>query len=235
MQTARNKLIAPRTKSAPLKGRTVTVQPAAAAADDLSAASVPMKSLSRQRFDSKKFANPFATTTKHRTPFGEASQEGKLPFRLQHGMKDMHLAWTMPIEHVNLERLLPLCFEGLREKQHPYDFLAKQAIAEVLDTPQAADRVPPLLPQLIPSLKLAVNEKDMPIFLAAADTLSKLSDVAGPALDPHLNQFLTVLNKRMSEKKNRELVEQLLTTFLQNGGPEVPKIIKSKIPTFTCM
>eukprot|EP00668_Euglena_longa_P033551 GGOE01043136.1.p1 GENE.GGOE01043136.1~~GGOE01043136.1.p1 ORF type:complete len:256 (+),score=66.20 GGOE01043136.1:110-769(+) len=216
-----------------MKTRTVTVQPAASTADvEAMPVSKPPEKLSRLRFDSKKFANPFATKAKHRTPFGEAAQEGSLPFHIQHKARDMALSWTVPIESVNFERLLPLCFEGLREKQHPYNFLAKQAVQEMLDCEAAAPRVVPLLPVLLPSLKAALGEGNPELTQTCLRTLSRLSDLTGPALDPHLNQFLTLLNRMLTERKTRQVVEDLLSRFLQNGGPEAPKLIKSKVPTF---
>ncbi len=51
--------------------RTVSVQ---SAADAEPVVAKPPEKLSKQRFDSKKFANPFAKKAKHKTPFGEAAQ-----------------------------------------------------------------------------------------------------------------------------------------------------------------
>jgi hypothetical protein len=44
---------------------------------------------------------------------------------------------------------------------------------------------------------------------------------------------LTTLNRRLSEKKFREPVEELLQQLEQNGGKDVSKMIKQKIPTYT--
>eukprot|EP00667_Euglena_gracilis_P018908 EG_transcript_20165 len=231
MLAAHNKPVERKSGSA-MKTRTVNVQSVAAPVEG--PATKPPGKLSRLRFDAKKFANPFATKAKHRTPFGEAVQEGNLPFHIQHKARDMALSWTVPIENANFERLLPLCFDGLREKQHPYNFLAKQAVEEMLEVEGAAQRVTPLLPVLLPSLKAAMGEGNAELTQTCLRIFGRLSDLAGPALDTHLNPFLTTLNRMLTDRKTRQVVEDLLSRFLQNGGPEVPKLIKSKVPTFQC-
>jgi hypothetical protein len=46
---------------------------------------------------------------------------------------------------------------------------------------------------------------------------------------------LVAIVKRLNDKKFRDKVYEVLRTFEENGGPDVLKIIKSSVPTYTNM
>jgi hypothetical protein len=62
-----------------------------------------------------------------------------------------------------------------------------------------------------------------------------LSNSVGPNLNPHLKNLLVAIVKRLNDKKFRDKVYEVLRTFEENGGPDVLKIIKSSVPTYTNM
>jgi hypothetical protein len=53
---------------------------------------------------------------------------------------------------------LPIFFEGIREKQDPYRFLAVQGVFDMLE--KGGAKVLPVIPQLIIPIKTALNTRD---------------------------------------------------------------------------
>ena len=56
---------------------------------------------------------------------------------------------------------LPIFFEGIREKQDPYRFLAVQGVFDMLE--KGGAKVLPVIPQLIIPVKTALNTRDCEI------------------------------------------------------------------------
>jgi Parkin co-regulated protein len=56
---------------------------------------------------------------------------------------------------------LPIFFEGIREKQDPYRFLAVQGVFDMLE--KGGAKVLPVIPQLIIPIKTALNTRDSEI------------------------------------------------------------------------
>eukprot|EP01012_Entosiphon_sulcatum_P036859 TRINITY_DN470_c0_g1_i1.p1 TRINITY_DN470_c0_g1~~TRINITY_DN470_c0_g1_i1.p1 ORF type:complete len:235 (-),score=36.90 TRINITY_DN470_c0_g1_i1:2-706(-) len=194
----------------------------------------PATKLSQQRLDPHKSANPFAGAGRHKTPFSEVYSAGSIPCRIEHRGTKMALAWTVPIETVDYRSLLPLCCEGLRETQHPYTYLSREILHELLTAEGAPEKTRPVLDQLIPPLRVAIMAHEDGVVQATLQALGDLSDAVGAELDRHLHLFLSALNKKLAEKGTRPVVEQLLNKFEQNGKkPEVSRLIKSKVPTYT--
>ena len=49
---------------------------------------------------------------------------GDLPIIVEHAGSGNRIAWKVEIAELDLHHYLPVFFEGLREKQDPYRFLA---------------------------------------------------------------------------------------------------------------
>lgn len=75
------------------------------------------------------------------------------PIVVEHTGSGCKLKWIndVDINELDYHHYLPIFFEGLREKQDPYRFLAIQGIFELLD--QGGARVLPVIPQLIIPIK----------------------------------------------------------------------------------
>jgi len=63
------------------------------------------------------------------------------------------------------------CFEGLVETTHPYNFIAKQAIKELLESPGAAEKTIQLLPRIVTPLRLALSNQNTTVFENALGSL----------------------------------------------------------------
>jgi hypothetical protein len=107
---------------------------------------------------------------------------------------------SLPTPQVDLDKLdyhhyLPIFFDGIREKQDPYRFLAIKGVEDLLAA--GGPRVLPVIPQLIIPIKTALNTRDPAVMCIALQLLQKLvvcSDLVGEALVPYYRQLLPVLN-----------------------------------------
>jgi hypothetical protein len=60
-----------------------------------------------------------------------------------------------------------------------------------------------------------------------------LSNKVGSHLNAHVKNIVTPLKKHMGIKKLKEKALDALRSLEENGGPEVNKIIKATIPTYS--
>ena len=86
------------------------------------------------------------------------------------------------------------------ETKHPYNFVAKQCIIELLESEGAAEKTMPLLPRLIGPMRKALSSRNKAIFMNGLGTLRLLSNVIQDGLNPHINKFIGQLGKRMNNK-----------------------------------
>lgn len=75
---------------------------------------------------------------------------GDLPISINHGPQNM-IAWKVDVMQLDYHHYLPIFFEGIREKQDPYRFLAVQGVFDMLD--KGGAKVLPVIPQLIIPIK----------------------------------------------------------------------------------
>jgi hypothetical protein len=172
-----------------------------------------------------------------------------LPFRIQHGSVRSTLQWDSAPSQCDVESILPLCMEGLREVEHPYVFLAREAGLVLLGLAASDDtdldgipgnsaaalraRVIAILPQLMAPLRAALAEPQADMFSAALRALVALSSATGAAFNAQLGVVLAPLNRRMMDRTRRDAVQQVLEVLERNGGAPATKIIKAKVPTYT--
>jgi hypothetical protein len=196
--------------------------------------------LSEQRFDRHRAANPFASRKAvHKTGFSAAFSAGGLPARIDHssGVKQ-RLTWALPFESLNYDPLLLTFFEGLAETDHPFVFVARQGVEDLLAAPGAQEKTAPLIAQIVPLLRKALLVKEAGVFDATLRAIVQLSPVAGPALNPFLPQLLVQISKYTltGPARTRELVQVVLGALEENGGQDAFAAIKKKVPTWqgTC-
>lgn len=104
-------------------------------------------------------------------------------------MKDVDL------EHLDFHHYLPIFFDGLREKQDPYRFLAIQGTFDLIKYGGA--NVLPVIPQLIIPVKSAFNTRDpeiISITLKVLQALVQSSETIGEALVPYYRQLLPMFS-----------------------------------------
>ena len=143
--------------------------------------------------------------------------------------------WNIPVEQLDYDPILITCFEGLLETEHPYNFVGKQCIRELLGAEGAKEKVEPILSKLIVPLKNAIKCDVPEIFCEAMNDLEILSNMVKDKLNPYLHFFLQNINKKSFNAKYKDRVFEVLKTLEENGGPEVYKEIKRKIPTYTSL
>ena len=188
-----------------------------------------------QKLRSIKLGDPFKVGNKHKTNFGYVYSAGGIPCRIEHGTVSMKLVWSIPPESLDYDPILITCFEGLIETVHPYSFVAKQCIRELLLAKGADKKVLPLLERLINPLKEGLKCNLPEIFCEAMNDLEMLSDLVKENLNKYLHFFLLDINKRSFQMHYKERVFEVLRTLEQNGGIEASKEIKKRIPTYTAL
>lgn len=199
-------------------------------------------------------AAPVAGATSKRkiapSEFRRFYDRGDLPIIIEHSGSGCRLKWTKDVDLTQLDyhHYLPIFFEGLREKQEPYRFLAVQGIFDLLEHGQA--RVLPVIPQLIIPIKTALNTRDHDIISITLKVLQRLvtcSETIGEALVPYYRQILPIFNlfrhqnhntgdkidySQRKESNLGDLIQETLELFEQCGGEDAFINIKYMIPTY---
>merc|ERR1712139_415442 len=119
---------------------------------------------------------------------------GDLPIQVQHsGGKG--ISWKVEIEKLDYHHYLPIFFDGLREKEDPYRFLAVEGTHNMLE--KGGGKILPVVPQLIIPIKTALNTRDHEVIatmLKVLQTLVLSGEMIGEALVPYYRQILPVFN-----------------------------------------
>ena len=135
---------------------------------------------------------------------------------------------------MDYDPLLVNCFEGLLETEHPYSFVANQALKELMEAPGASEKTIPIIPKLIMPLRMALLQNDEAMWTRGLNALKLLSETTGHHLNQHLHILLAQLNKKLTlNKRVRESVMTVLQVMEERGGKEAFEVIRSKIPTYT--
>jgi len=182
-------------------------------------------------------------------------ERGDLPIQIDHGGVANRLAWKVEIQKLDFHHYLPIFFDGLREIEPPYAFVAEQGVMDMLEA--GAHKVLPVIPQLIIPVKTALNTRDRIVVVKVLKILQALvnCDVAvsggagliGQALVPYYRQILPVLNIFINKNDNLgdaidygqrkrmnlgELITQTLEQLEMHGGEDAFINIKYLVPTY---
>jgi len=182
-------------------------------------------------------------------------ERGDLPIQIDHGGVANRLAWKVEIQKLDFHHYLPIFFDGLRETEPPFSFVAEQGVMDMLEA--GAHKVLPVIPQLIIPIKTALNTRDPHVIVKVLKVLQALvnCDVAvsggagliGQALVPYYRQILPVLNIFINKNDNLgdgidysqrkrlnmgELINQTLEQLELHGGEDAFINIKYLIPTY---
>ncbi|RDD46859.1 Parkin coregulated gene protein-like protein [Trichoplax sp. H2] len=180
------------------------------------------------------------------TKFRKYYERGDFPVSIEHDAKGNKIAWKVEIEKLDYHHYLPLFFEGLCETQHPYDFLARQGIHDMLE--HGGAKVLPVIPQLIIPIKHALNTRNRKVICTTLKALLHLvesGDLVGEALVPYYRQILPMLNafKNMNigdgidygqQKRENigDLINETLEELEKRGGSDAYINIKYMVPTY---
>ncbi|KAL6746611.1 parkin co-regulated protein-domain-containing protein [Haematococcus lacustris] len=182
------------------------------------------------------------------TAFRRFYERGDLPIAIDHrGTKNV-IAWKVEIEKLDYHHYLPIFFDGIRENQEPYRFLAVKGVEDMLKA--GGSKILPVIPQLIIPIKTALNTRDHGVMCITLQLLQKLvlsADLVGEALVPYYRQILPIFNLYKSKNKNigdgidyaqrnydclGELIADTLALFEQKGGDDAFINIKYMVPTY---
>eukprot|EP00927_Polykrikos_kofoidii_P078091 TRINITY_DN74965_c0_g1_i1.p1 TRINITY_DN74965_c0_g1~~TRINITY_DN74965_c0_g1_i1.p1 ORF type:complete len:330 (+),score=50.57 TRINITY_DN74965_c0_g1_i1:34-990(+) len=183
-----------------------------------------------------------------KTEFRRFYDRGDLPIQIFHGSVGGKIAWKVDTEKLDYHHYLPIFFDGLREKEDPYRFLAVQGTYDLLD--KGGAKVLPVVPQLIIPIKTALNTRDtelMTTMIKVLQTLVLSGEMIGEALVPYYRQILPIFNIYKNKNSNigdlieygqrkrqniGDLISETLQIFEMHGGEDAFINIKYMIPTY---
>ena len=93
------------------------------------------------------------------------------------------------VEKLDYHHYLPIFFDGIREKEDPYRFLALRGVQDMLE--KGGSKILPVIPQLIIPLKSALNCRHRTVMCAALSIIQQLvmsCQMCGEALVPYYRQ-----------------------------------------------
>ncbi|CAM9451004.1 unnamed protein product [Choristocarpus tenellus] len=188
------------------------------------------------------------------TEFRRFYERGDLPVQIDHGGVHNRIAWKVDIQKLDFHHYLPIFFDGLRELEMPYAFLAEQGVYDMLSA--GSNKVLPVIPQLIIPIKTALNTRQKGVIVKVLKVLQALvtcdqgqggQGLIGQALVPYYRQILPVLNIFIRKNDNLgdsidygqqrrenlgELIMETLEAFEVNGGEDAFINIKYLVPVF---
>jgi hypothetical protein len=175
-------------------------------------------------------------------------ERGDLPVSIEHRGVGNRIQWKVEIEKLDFHHYLPIFFDGLREKEEPYRFLAVEGVFDMLQ--HGGQKILPVIPQLIIPLKTALNTRDPSVIAITLKVLQQLvvsGELIGEALVPYYRQILPVLNIFKSKNVNigdaisysqrkrmniGDLIQETLELLEGHGGEDAFINIKYMIPTY---
>jgi hypothetical protein len=188
------------------------------------------------------------------TEFRRFYERGDLPVQIDHGGVHNRIAWKVDIQKLDFHHYLPIFFDGLRETEEPYAFLAEQGVYDMMSAGWM--KVLPVIPQLIIPIKTALNTRQNKVIvkvlkvlqaLVTCDTVPDGQHLIGQALVPYYRQILPVLNIFIRQNDNLgdgidygqqrrenlgELIMETLEYFEIHGGEDAFINIKYLVPTY---
>jgi hypothetical protein len=182
------------------------------------------------------------------TAFRMFYERGDLPLAIEHQGVRNTIKWKVDIKKLDYHHYLPIFFDGIREKEDPYRFLAVKGVEDLLS--QGGNKVLPVVPQLIIPIKTALNTRDLDVMCITLRLLQKLvesGDLIGEALVPYYRQILPIFNLYKNKNLNiqdkidygqknwdclGELIGDTLALFEKKGGEDAFINIKYMVPTY---
>ncbi|CAM6069150.1 unnamed protein product [Sphagnum tenellum] len=180
--------------------------------------------------------------------FRKYYERGDLPLSIEFSGSKNQINWKVEVSKVDYHYYLPLFFDGIREKEEPYQFLAVRGVEDLLKAGEG--KILPVVPQLIVPIKAALNTRDHSVINITLMLLMKLvqsEEMIGESLVPYYRQLLPILaifknnvvnigdNIDYAQQKKMctgDLVQATLEMFEQHGGDDAFINIKYMVPTY---
>lgn len=182
------------------------------------------------------------------TEFRRFYDRGDLPLQVAFDGAQRKVQWKVNFDKLDYHHYLPIFFDGIRETEEPYKFLARQGTYDLLA--KGGPKILSVIPQLIIPIKTALNTRLAEVVCEMLKMLQKLvvsGDMIGEALVPYYRQILPVFNILKNQNKNigdsidyaqqrretiGDLIEETLELFELHGGEDAFINIKYMIPTY---
>lgn len=209
-------------------------------------------------YPSRKLFVPFDSfegTDQPATQFRRFFERHDLPIAVRLGVARC-VDWKVEPDKLDYVYHLPIFFEGLLEKVHPYNFLAYQGLQDMINAARGKEPslLVPAVPALIVPLKRCLKTKDISIMCKAINMLQlmiKSDPLVGAVLVPYYRQILPIFNLfrgsnlnlgdkiEYSQRKREnmgDMVAETLDLMERTGGEDAFINIKYMIPTYeSCM
>ncbi|RNC30512.1 putative mitochondrial PACRGB, partial [Trypanosoma cruzi] len=174
-------------------------------------------------------------------------ERGDLPLSIQQAAT-RSLLWRVNVATLDYHFFLPIFFDGLRELEEPFRFVALQGCYDLLE--KGGQKILPTIPQLIVPIKTALNTRHPTVIVNVLKVLQKLvlsADNVGAALVPYYRQILPIFNLFKDRNKNlgdhiefsqnkkqniSDLINETLNLLECYGGEDAYINIKYMIPTY---
>ncbi|KEG10834.1 hypothetical protein DQ04_03251120 [Trypanosoma grayi] len=181
------------------------------------------------------------------TEFRSHYERGDLPLSIQQAAT-RSLLWRVNVATLDYHHFLPIFFDGLRELEEPYRFVALQGCYDLLE--KGGPKILPTIPQLIVPIKSALNTRHPTVIVSVLKVIQKLvlsAEYVGQALVPYYRQILPIFNLYKNRSKNlgdridfsqmkrqniSELVDETLVLLERYGGEDAYINIKYMVPTY---
>ncbi|KAF0691375.1 Aste57867_17371 [Aphanomyces stellatus] len=183
-----------------------------------------------------------------KTKFRYFYDRADLPLRVNFSGAVRKVQWQVDITQIDYGHYLPLFFEGLRELDEPYKFLALNGTMDMLE--KGGDRPLSCIPHLVIPIKQNLMTRHPTILCIQMKVLQKLvlsCPYAGEALVPYYRQILTIFNLFITKRVNcgdaidygqrrdeniGDLIIETLYILERHGGDDAFVNIKYMIPTY---
>lgn len=170
------------------------------------------------------------------TEFRRFYDRGDLPLQVAFDGAQRKVQWKVNFDKLDYHHYLPIFFDGIREQQEPYKFLARQGTYDLLA--KGGAKILSVIPQLIIPIKTALNTRDDEIVCEMLKVLQKLvvsGKMIGEALVPYYRQILPVFNLLKNKNLNigdkidyaqqkrgnvGDLIDETLELFEIHGGED---------------
>uniref|UniRef100_A0A4W4FCN9 PARK2 co-regulated n=1 Tax=Electrophorus electricus TaxID=8005 RepID=A0A4W4FCN9_ELEEL len=167
------------------------------------------------------------------TAFRKFYERGDFPIALEHDTKGNRIAWKVEIEKLDYHHYLPLFFDGLCETAHPYEFLARQGVHDMLE--HGSTKILPVVPQLIIPIKNSLNTRNRQVICTTLKVLQHLvvsGEMVGEALNMNINSGDGIDYSQQKRENVGDLIQETLEVCERYGGEDAFINIKYMVPTY---
>ena len=113
--------------------------------------------------------------------------------------------------------------------------MVQVGLNELLDAPDAFEKVVPLLAQIVGPLRQGLSQGEKDLFLFSLAIFKKLVVLVGQHIVSHLTMLLPPIASKVMHRDLdiREAIYDMLTETQIQCGPEGLMIIRAKVPTYS--